>query len=233
MRKQLILIMAVLYSGLAPIRTDAQEPDDRPGIGILPFDLTQLPPADLSESGLNFGLQQILISELGANSALRVIERRAISEVMQELDLHGSGQVDAATAADIGQIVGARYMIGGTYRNWFDKVEIHLRVFSVETTEIIATTVTEERALEELGRLMREGAAALTAGLDLPRLPRAVEEQRRSFEPPTEAIDLFSYAVARDEHREPEKALETLQLLVERWPEYGDAVALRDEIRGR
>lgn len=233
MRYRLAVMLLMLAATVPPTEAVSQEADDRPGIGVLPFDLTQLPPVDLGESGLNFGLQQILISELGANSALRVVERREISAIMAELDLHGSGRVDAATAARIGEIVGARYMIGGTYRNWHGKVEIHLRVFSVETTEIIATTVTDEEDVEQLGRLMREGAAALTANLDLPPLPREAEERRGAFEPTTEAIDLFSYAVARDEHSEPDKALETLELLIDRWPEYGDAVALRDEIRNR
>ncbi len=85
--KILTIAFAALVVASAPAL--GQEQDTRPGIAVLPFDVTQLPPtASLVDSGLNFGLQHILLSELNVNPALRIIERRELNEIRREFGLH-------------------------------------------------------------------------------------------------------------------------------------------------
>lgn len=227
-----ILALATIFLAMTSVGLAAQEFDDRPGIAVLPFDVTQLPPADLTGTGLNFGIQQMFVSELQANSALRVIDRRAISAVMQELELHGSGQVDAATASQIGEIVGARYMIGGSYFDNFGTLRLDVRVIDGETTELI-TTAREQDDSERLFELIGTLASSVTEGLDLPPLPQVVQAERQSWAPPRDAVMLYSLALARDEASEPDQALEHLGQLLDKWPDYGDASALRDDILRR
>lgn len=231
-RTALLTVLLILVLSGLPGRLLGQASDNRPGIAVLPFDVTQIPPTDLADAGLNFGLQQMLVTDLEANSALRIVDRRSLNDVMQELDLGGSGRVDGETAARIGRIVGARYMIGAAYFDNSGEVRLDARIIDVETTEVINTArVSDER--DHLFDLTGELADAITAEVDLPPLPEAVREERRAHSVPMEAIELYTYAVKSDEAGDMEEAVQYLDMALERWPEYADAAALRGELMSR
>jgi len=207
----------------------AQEQDTRPGIAVLPFDVTQLPPADLAGSGLNFGLQHMLLSELQGNPALRIVDRRVLNEVMQEFDLHGRGNVDGQTAAELGRIVFARYMVGTSYFDDRGEVRLDARIIDVETTEVIQTA--RVRGRDQLFDLIASLAEEVTEVIDLPPLPTEVREARREQERlPAEAIQLLSLAIRSEEYGDVDQAIEYLSVAIERWPEYTDAVDLRAKL---
>lgn len=232
MRARTSALLVALMIVIVPQALRGQEPDTRPGIAVLPFDVTQLPPTDLGTSGLNFGLQQMLLTELQANPALRIVDRRALNEVLREMDLQESGRVDAQTAARIGNIVGARFMVGTSYFDNSGDVRLDGRIIDVETTEIIQTArVRGER--DDLFDLVGGLAEEVTDDVDLPPLPEANREVRRSQRVPMEAIALFCIAVEREEAGNEEEALETLQAVVDRWPDYTDAAELRTQILSR
>ena len=125
-----------IAAALAAAPTEAQ--DSRPGIGVLSF-----------ENGGSFGLesedyeafevgiQQMLITELSVNTDLRLVDRGRIQEVLNEIELGASGKVDANTAAEIGKIVGARYMIMGGFIDWYSDLRFDARIVEVETSEIM------------------------------------------------------------------------------------------------
>ena len=224
----LTIVFAALVVSAAP--AFGQQPDSRPGIAVLPFDVTQLPPADLGGSGLNFGLQHILLSELGGNPALRVIERRVLNEIMEEYGLHGSANVDQQTQAELGRIVFARYMVGTSYFDDRGNVRLDVRIIDVETTEIILTARVSGR--EELFDLIGELAEAVTNGVDLPPLPGAVREARSEQTMPMEAIRLLSLAVREHEAGEVDQAIQYLTVGIDRYPNVSDFADLREEILG-
>jgi TolB-like protein len=223
----LTMVFAALVVASAP--AFAQQ-DSRPGIAVLPFDVTQLPPTDLGGSGLNFGLQHILLSELGGNPALRIIERRVLNEVMDEFGLHGSANIDQSTQAELGRIVFARYMVGTSYFDDRGNVRLDARVIDVETTEIILTARVNGR--DELFDLLGELAAAVTDGVDLPPLPTAVREARTEVAMPMEAIRLLSLAVREHEAGETDQAIQYLTAGIDRYPNVSDFEDLRAEILG-
>ena len=232
MRVRTCALLVALMIVTVPQALRAQEPDTRPGIAVLPFDVTQLPPTDLGASGLNFGLQQMLLTELQANPALRIVDRRALNEVLREMDLQESGRVDAQTAARIGNIVGARFMVGTSYFDNSGDVRLDGRIIDVETTEIIQTARVRGQR-DDLFDLVGGLAEEVTNDVDLPPLPAANREARRSQRVPMEAIALFCIAVEREEAGNEEEALETLQAVVDRWPGYTDAADLRTQILSR
>ena len=230
-RRMLWLPALLAVSTLAATGPAAgQETDTRPGIAVLPFDVAQL--TGEAGAGLNFGLQQILVTELAANPALRMIDRRALNDVMREIELHGSGRVDGETAAQIGRIVGARYMIGNGYFDNSGDVRLDARIIDVETTEVI-NTARVSGSRDDLFELLQDLAGDVMDGVDLPPLPDAIEEERRSQIVPMEAIDLFSFAVVSDEDGNRAEALETLEVVINNWPDYTDAMGLRDQILSR
>jgi curli biogenesis system outer membrane secretion channel CsgG len=57
--------------------------------------------------------QDVFVTELVKSGKFRVIEREQINAIMQEKGLAQSGDVSAATAMQIGKLLGAQYMLAG------------------------------------------------------------------------------------------------------------------------
>src|SRR5947209_5082414 len=85
-------------------------------IGVLYFDYAG---KNAELAPLSKGLAQMLISDLAAVDTVRVVEREQLQAVLDEQKLSHSGKIDTRTAARIGKLLGARYLVLGTY---FDAV---------------------------------------------------------------------------------------------------------------
>lgn len=60
------------------------------------------------------GMSEMLVTALVETGKFKVLERQQIHDVLGEQDLGDSGRVDPATAAKIGKVLGARYLVYGT-----------------------------------------------------------------------------------------------------------------------
>ncbi|HEV2291177.1 MAG TPA: CsgG/HfaB family protein, partial [Gemmatimonadales bacterium] len=104
----LAMAIAAPVSGQAP----ATAQDTRPGIAVLPFDNGGSYGRDKEDyAALQTGIPAVMIDELSRNPAARVVDRETIDKILKEQDLGTNGRVDATTAAKVGKLVGARYMI--------------------------------------------------------------------------------------------------------------------------
>ena len=63
---------------------------------------------------LGDGMAEMLATALVETGKFKILERQQIHDVLGEQDLGDSGRVDPATAAKIGKILGARYLVYGT-----------------------------------------------------------------------------------------------------------------------
>jgi len=81
-----------------------------------------------------------IIETLEDSGAYQVIERERIIDVLEELNLGTSPIVDESTRLKIGQIVGARYMVFGSYFVVADTMRLDLRLVDVETGNILKAT---------------------------------------------------------------------------------------------
>ncbi len=63
---------------------------------------------------LGDGMAEMLATALVETGKFKVLERQQIHDVLGEQDLGASGRVDPETAAKIGKILGARYLVYGT-----------------------------------------------------------------------------------------------------------------------
>lgn len=86
---------------------------------------------------LKVGLAQMLVTDLGKNPQLQVVERARLQEILNELDLGHSGKVDPATAAKVGQLVGAEWLVMGSYFEVMGTMRIDARLVKVQTGEIV------------------------------------------------------------------------------------------------
>lgn len=217
--------------------SDAREAaqERRPGVAVFPFVNGGSYGEGAQEmEAFRGGLQQFLLTQLAENDQLRIVERSALDRILQEQDLAETGRVDPSTAARVGELVGARYMISGVFADVYGEFRMDARIIDAETSEIVETaSVTDDR--ENLYGLIVELAEEITREADLPPLPQAAREVQQEREIPGEAMTLYSRAQyyeregRTDEARELyERVMDRFPRVVEEYPEYvGAEQALR------
>lgn len=224
------IIGTMALAGWAPLATAAAQ-DTRPGIAVLAFENGGSYGQDKEVfDALQVGLQQMLITELSTNQALRVVERGRIKQLLEEQDLAAAGRVDANTAARIGKLVGARYVVLGGFIDFYGDFRIDARIVNVETGEIVKVEKVSDRR-DRLYNLVVSLAGQLTRGLNLPPLPREAMEQRQSREVPTEALTLYSRALLYQDRGDTQRAVELFSRAIEVFPDYTEAKEALRQIR--
>ena len=113
---------------------NAAHPSNSTTLAVLYFDYGG---NDASLEGLRKGLAQMLISDLSAVDDLRVVERERLQAILEEQKLAQTGKTDAATAARIGKLLGARYLVLGSYFDVLKAFRVDARLVDVETGQIV------------------------------------------------------------------------------------------------
>src|SRR5213596_2712537 len=105
-----LLALALLCPAPVGLGAQARGQDTRPGIAVFPFDNG----GSYGQNKDNFdalqkGIAGLMISDLAAGAAVRVVERDELQKLLDEQNLGaaGTGRVDPPTAAKIGKLVGA------------------------------------------------------------------------------------------------------------------------------
>jgi curli biogenesis system outer membrane secretion channel CsgG len=182
--------------------------DTRPGIAVMPFDNGGSYGQSKEDfEALSVGMQQMLTTELAQNPALRVVDRSQIKSLLAEQDLGAAGRVDANTAAKVGKLVGAKYVVTGGFTDVYGDFRLDVRIVNVETSEIVKTIPVRDKR-ENLYNIVTKGAVELTKGVNLPALPRQAMEQRENRKVPTEAVTYYSRALLYADRGNKEKAAE-------------------------
>ena len=197
--------------------------DTRPGIAVLPFDNSGSYGQDKENfDALQKGIAGMLISELAANPAARVVEREGIEKLLAEQSLGASGKVTPETAAKIGKLVGARYVITGTFIDFYGDFRLDARLVNVETSEIVKVE-SDRMQRDHLFDIIRTVAGRLMKDANLPPLPRQASEQRMNRQVPTEALTFYSKALLYQDRGQKDKAAEMYQRALAVFPEYAEA----------
>lgn len=222
-RSLVALVGLTLTVGLPALAAQAGGQDTRPGIAVFAFTNGGSYGQQKEDyDALERGMAGMLISELGANPAMRVVERENIQRLVDEQNLGSSGRVDAQTAARLGKLVGARYAVMGSFIDLYGDFRVDVRVVNVETSEIVKTEKLSMQR-EHLFDLVRNLAAALNKDLNLPALPHQVSEQRMSRQVPTEALTFYSRALLYQDRGQRDKAIEYYNRALSVFPQYTEA----------
>jgi TolB-like protein len=188
--RSLVLILAAALA--APLGTSAQEPE-RSVVAVVRFDNNT---GDERYEHLGRAMSSMMISDLSVIERIQLVERERIEEVMAELDLQVSGRVDPETAVELGMIVGAEYMVFGSFVTVDPEMRLDTRVTRTETAEIVTTADVRGQG-QSLFDLQQQLADTLIAGLELV----LTEEERALLRTQQEAnrIDDLETAVAFSE----------------------------------
>lgn len=163
---------------------------------------------------LKVGLSQMLTSDLVGAGGVKVVERTQLQAVLDELKLGHSAVADKDTSAKVGKLLGAEYLVLGSYFSLAGTLRVDARLVKVETGEVVHAGganggIAEFMDLErKLAGSFRDKLAALVPGVlqALPTLAAAAAEAR----PLEAAMALSEGLIALDNHELP-RARESFQ----------------------
>jgi TolB-like protein len=201
----------------------ARGQDTRPGIAVFPFDNGGSYGQDRENfDALQKGIAGMMISELANNAAARVVERDQLQKLLDEQNLGSAGRVDPQTAAKIGKLVGARYVVTGVFIDFYGDFRLDARLINVETGEIVKVE-SDRMQRDHLFDLLRTVTTRLMKDANLPPLSRQASDQRMGRQIPTEALTYYSRALLYQDRGDKDKAADMYQKALAVFPEYAEA----------
>jgi len=124
----------------------------KPVVAVLYFDNNSFGKDRADYDGLGKGIADMLITDMAANPNLRVVERERIQSLLVEQNLVKQGAVDPQTAIRLGKIVGAQYMITGSFMSDpKGRLVLTARTINVETSVIANPMRLDSRGDDVLG----------------------------------------------------------------------------------
>ncbi|MDB4965094.1 MAG: putative adenylate cyclase [Myxococcales bacterium] len=176
-----------------------------PTVAVLPF-------RDLSGGKASVGeaIRETVTSDLKQLGGVRVVERAQLDRVLGEQHLQAGGEVDAATAARVGKLLGATLIAVGAYQQSASDVRLTARFVQVETGEIVGTAKVDGRASEFL-RLQDRVTAELLKSAGMAQHAKKMTERSRPQLKSFRTLELYGDAVVAESD---EKKAELLKLAV-------------------
>jgi len=218
--------MTLLFLALLAWAPAADAQDTRPGIAVLPFENGGSYGQDKENfDALERGIAGMLISELSRNPAARLVDRENVQRLLDEQNLGADGRVDAATAAKIGKLVGARYMIMGGFVDLYGRFRVDARIVDTETSEVIKVVRSDPKLekRETIFQLLQSLSESLMAETKLPALSTEARGAARSRSVPTEALTLYSRALLYQDRGDNTRAADYYRRALEVFPQYAEA----------
>jgi len=159
---------------------------DPPAVAVLPL---QKAAASAQYDGLGRALAGMLVSDLAALPALRLVERDQLDALLAELKLGESAFVDPKTAQKLGKGVGARFVVAGSYTVIDPTFAMDARIVEVSTGEIVKAAAAQGTVAEFVA-VEKEVVEALVTGLDL--TISSSERRKLLLQAPTERFGAFA-----------------------------------------
>jgi TolB-like protein len=165
------LPFALLALALAPAALQSQQSS----FAVVPFEAQQSFGLDQeSLNALGGGIAQILASELSLSPGGSAAPRNTTADAITNQALAKSARIDAATAAKIGKMVGAKYVIMGNFVDYYGKFRLNVRVIDAQTGAIVKGFSNEDPAMQgrdQIYLITQTIARKILAELKLPPAP--------------------------------------------------------------
>lgn len=220
MNRAFALALAVSVAGATALpRPAVAQESGLPTLAVLDLkDGGSMGPDVQDLSNLGAGLAMMLTTEMMRNPRATLVERDQIKQLVAEQGLTLSGMVDAATAIEVGKLLGARYMLFGTYTDVMSRLRIDVRVVEVETGRLRqAKEVTRPR--EDVFESVAELAEMIFDDLELTPAQRLPERKPA----PAPAVIFFSKGIGFEDRGDTEQAKAMFRRALEIFPEYEEA----------
>ena len=151
MRKFLLITVLFLNTHLTSQTTVAVLDFETEGLGNVPAS----------------ALSAIVRREVLKSSDYRLIERKAMDEILQEQGFQQTGCVSSECAVEVGKLLGVQKMVSGSISGLGSLFLLDIQMIDVATGEIEKTSSVEHMGkIEELVSPLREAANAMLSGIE-------------------------------------------------------------------
>jgi TolB-like protein len=209
----------------ASVATPLQAQGGKATIAVLPFENGGSYGQDKENfDALEVGLAALLASTLAEHPEARVIDPRGIRDAMRRQQLDGARRMDAASATQVAKAAGARYVVTGSFADFYGKFRINARVVDAESGEILKVVSNDDPKLQDraqLAAIVQLVGDRVGSAVGLPPLPAGAAAHRLAM--PTEAITQFSRGLLYEGRGETPKAAEAYQRALTAYPDYPEA----------
>ena len=216
MREATIAALVTLASMAAPL--GAQQV-----VAVLPFENTGSYGQDKENfDALEIGLPAVLGATLAAHPGIRVVDRAALRAAMERSQVGGARRIDAASATQVAKAAGARYVVTGSFADFYGKFRINARVVDGESGEIVKVVSNEDPKLQDraqLAAILQLVSERVVQAIGLP--PEAAGARQRQV--PTEALTDYSRGLLFESRGDRAKAAEAFQRALTAYPDYPEA----------
>ena len=177
-----------------------------PTVGVMDFTYAAMVRRD-EFAPITMALAELLSGQLAGNPSIAVVERAQMHRVLEEQGLARSGTVDPATAAHLGKLLGAQYMLFGVLVvDPNERLRLDVRAVDVSTTRVLSRHSVDDRDADDIMRIIDRLAAQLHATLKLPGVQPPAREPVREVVRDRQRRALVSLARGLIAERSPEKA---------------------------
>ena len=104
---------------------------------------------------------EYVVDRINRSAVYEVVERAALDKALAELDISLSEMIDETTAARIGRMAGAQYILVSSLLKVGSDYHLSMRVVAVETAKVFQTSVKRASDLREVPALADEAVASL------------------------------------------------------------------------
>jgi hypothetical protein len=188
-------------------------------LAVLDFENNSFFNADAVQP-LSKGLAQIMATELARCPSVRMVERRKLQSLVDEMKLSQAGVTGEENSLQVGKLAGAEILVFGGYLVMPDgKMRMDARIVAVETGLTLQAGEATGKTRDALS-LVRRLSRNVLKNLDL-RLAAAGEPQPGSVS--LEALTQFSKGVELEDRGEADRAVECYRKVLSMEPEFGPA----------
>ena len=204
LKNVIIFVFAIFLSGL--IQVGAAELK----IAIMEFENNS---GKMELEHFKKGIRDMLTTDIGQIKDITIIERGRLDQILKEINLTQSKYFDKTQSAKIGNLLGADYLLTGSYLLENDTFRIDVRLVRVSTAEIVYTEKTEGSRAEFFD-LEKNLAIAIVQKMK-PNVSK--KELRRVNQIQTEnfaSFEIYSQAIYAQEKGELAEAIDLMRKAV-------------------
>jgi TolB-like protein len=164
-----------------------------------------------------------LVSALNGHPELRMVDRNQVAQALRSESLGPNARVDAATAAKIGQQLGARYAVTGHFADFYGKFRLDARIVDTENGQIVKVVSNDDPKYQDRADLFRliQMVAHRVLAETTKQGGRGGDTEGENV--PTEALSQYSLGLLSESKGDKAGAVEHYQRALSAYPTYRDA----------
>ena len=194
-----------------------------PTIAVMDFNAFSLMPGEDAAS-VGRGLASMIATELATRPTVRVVDRQQLEELVQKRQLSMSGRMEDSQALQLGQLLGAQYVVVGNVALEPTRARIDLRLLNV-STGVIERADRRQGSRDDFLELVTRIADAFTEDLRLPVVAAVVDVAI-----PAGAALAYSRGLDYERRGETARAVEMYRKALELFPRHEAAASALERV---